>query len=183
MLVEWISNGRRLPRPASGRGADTTINELLLAYLRHADGYYVMNGKPPSEPVNVRLALRPLRQLYGDNLARDFGPLALTAVRQTMIDSVLCRSEVNKRVRHVVRAFKGAVSEEIDPPSVHHGLRTVSGLHRGRGRRPGIRAGQAGPGVVRGRHQAPCCPPGVGNGGVAKPFRHAAGRGCHHAYV
>ena len=90
------------------------------------------NGKPTSEPVNIRLAHRPLRQLYGDTLARDFGPLALKAVRQTMIDSGLCRSEVNKRVRHVVRASKWAVSEEIVPPSVHHGLRAVSGLRRGR---------------------------------------------------
>jgi hypothetical protein len=39
MLVEWISNGRRLPGPASGRGSDTTVNELLLAYRRHDDGY------------------------------------------------------------------------------------------------------------------------------------------------
>src|SRR4051812_14837427 len=105
---------------------------MLLAYLRHADGYYVKNGKPTTEPVNIRLALRPLRRLYGDTLARDFGPLALKAVRHAMIESGLGRSEVNKRVRHVVRAFKWAVGEEIVPPSVHHGLRAVPGLRRGR---------------------------------------------------
>ena len=165
------------------REAPVRFREGLGVKFPRATRHHVMNGKPPSEPVNIRLALRPLRQLYGDTLARDFGPVALHAVRQTMIDSGLCRSEVIKRVRHVVRAFKWAVSAEIVPPSVHHGLRTVSGLRRGRGRRPGIGAGQAGPGVVRGRHQAPCCPSGVGNGGVAKPFRHAAGGGCHHAYV
>ncbi len=75
------------------------------------------NGKPTSEPYNIRLAFRPLCELHGDTLARDFGPLALQAVRQVMIDSGLCRSEVNKRVRHVVRAFKWAVGEEIDPPT------------------------------------------------------------------
>ena len=132
LLAEWLANGRRLPAPASGQGVDMTINELILAYLRHADTYYVKNGKPTTEPVNIRLAVRPLRKLYGDTLARDFGPLALKAVRQAMIDSGLCRSEVNKRVRHVVRAFKWAVGEEIVPPSIHHGLQAVSGLRRGR---------------------------------------------------
>ena len=44
----------------------------------------------------------------------------------------LCRNEVNKRVRHIMRAFKWAVGEEIIPPSVHHGLKAVAGLRRGR---------------------------------------------------
>ena len=56
-----------------------------------ADAYYVKNGKPTVEPGNIRLALRPLRQLYGHTPAREFGPLALKAVRQAMIDAGLCR--------------------------------------------------------------------------------------------
>jgi len=132
IIAEWLTNGRRLSAPSSGREADPTVNELLLGYLRHADGYYVKNGKPTTEPVNIRLALRPLRKLYGNHLARDFGPLGLKTVRQAMIDSGLCRSEVNKRVRHVVRAFKWAVGEEMIPPSTHHGLQAVTGLRRGR---------------------------------------------------
>jgi integrase len=132
LLAEWLANGRRLPRVSSGQPADTTVNKLILAYLHHADGYYVKNGRPTTEPVSIRLALRPLRRLYGDTLARDIGPLALKAVRQAMIESGLCRSEVNKRVRHVVRAFKWDVGEEIVSPSVHHGLRAVPGLRWGR---------------------------------------------------
>lgn len=49
-----------------------------------------------------------------------------------MIDAGLCRNEVNKRTGRIVRAFKRAVGEELIPPSVHHGLRAVSGLRRGR---------------------------------------------------
>jgi integrase len=105
---------------------------MLLAYLRHADSYYVKNGKPTTEPVNIRLALRPLRKLYGHTAAREFGPLRLKTIRQAMIDSGLCRSEVNKRVRHVVRAFKWAVGEEMIPSSVYQSLKAVSGLRRGR---------------------------------------------------
>ncbi len=132
ILTEWLSNGRRLPTPGSPGEADVSVNEMMLAYVQFADGYYVKNGKSTTEPVNIGLALRPLRRLYGHTPARTFGPLALKAVRQAMIDSGLCRSEVNKRVRHVVRAFKWAVGEEMVPPSVHHGLKAVNGLRRGR---------------------------------------------------
>jgi hypothetical protein len=132
IIAEWLATGRRPMVADSASAADLSVNEMHLAYLHHADSYYVKNGKPTTEPVNIRLALRPLRQLYGHTLAREFGPLRLKTVRQAFIDSGLCRSEVNKRVRHVLRAFKWAVGEEMVPPSVHHGLKAVPGLRRGR---------------------------------------------------
>jgi hypothetical protein len=61
LLAEWLANGRRLPAPVDG--SDITVNELAEAYLRHADADYVKNGKPTVEPGNIRLAIRPLRQL------------------------------------------------------------------------------------------------------------------------
>ncbi len=36
-----------------------------------------MLGTRPSEPEKIRLALRPVRELYGMTPAREFGPLAL----------------------------------------------------------------------------------------------------------
>jgi integrase len=140
LLAEWLGNGRKVTpsvrvstaRSEPGEGAVLTVNELLLAYLDWADGYYMKNGEPTSEPANIRLALRPLRKLYGHTSVTEFGPKRLKTVRQAMIDSGLCRSEVNKRVRQVVRAFKWGVGEELVPASTHHGLRAVSGLRRGR---------------------------------------------------
>src|SRR5208337_1772650 len=99
--------------------------------LRHADVYYVKNGKPTVEPGNMRLAIRPLRKLYGDTLAREFGPVALKAVRRAMVEAGNCRSEINRRIGRIVRIFKWAVSEELVPPSVHQALQTVPGLRRG----------------------------------------------------
>jgi integrase len=131
-IVEWISNGRRLPAPTSGAGSDLTVNEMLLAYLAFADSYYVKHGKPTSESASIRESIRPLRQLYGDTPAQDFGPLQLKAVRQAMIDANNCRNVVNKRTGRIVRVFKWAVGEAMIPPSVHHGLQAVSGLRRGR---------------------------------------------------
>lgn len=130
LIGEWLTSGRRLP--ASVSGSEPSVNELLLAYLLHARSYYVKDGEPTSEVRNIGLALRPVRQTYGHTLAKAFGPLALKTIRKQMIDSGICRNEVNKRVRHVIRAFKWAVGEEIVSPSVHHGLQAVTGLRRGR---------------------------------------------------
>ena len=132
LIAEWLATGRRPIVAESASCADLSVNEMLLLYLHHADAYYVKHGKPTTEPVNIRLAVRPLRELYGHTLARDLGPLRLKIVRQAYIDSGLCRSEINKRVRHILRAFKWAVGEELVPPSLHHGLTAVPGLRRGR---------------------------------------------------
>jgi integrase len=132
LLAEWLACGRRLPRPASPAGGDLTVNELALSFIRWAESYYVKNGEPTTEVWNVKAAIRTLRQLYGHTPARDFGPLALKAVRQALIDSGICRNEVNRRTRLIVRAFRWAVENELVPASVHHGLRAVSGLRRGR---------------------------------------------------
>jgi integrase len=128
LLAEFLSGGLR----AGSAAPDLTINELAARYLRFADGYYLKDGKPTAEPGNIGLANRPLRQLYGHTLAAEFGPSRLKAVRQAMIDSGLCRNEINKRVGKIVRMFKWAVSEELIPGSLFHGLQAVSGLRRGR---------------------------------------------------
>ncbi len=49
-----------------------------------------------------------------------------------MVNAKLCRNEVNKRTGRIVRAFKWGVENELIPPSVHHGLKAVPGLRRGR---------------------------------------------------
>ncbi len=126
--AEWLTNGRTIPRRVSGAGSDISVNELLEAYLLHADAYYVKNGKPTSEPSNIRLAFRPIKQLYGETPAGDFGPLQLEAARQTIIGTGVCfEGEVNRRVRLIVGAFKWAVAKAMVPPSLHHGLQAVAG--------------------------------------------------------
>jgi integrase len=127
LISEWLANGRQL---AAIQAA--TVNELMVGYIRHVDSYYVKDGSPTSEAGLIRLSLRVLKNLYGHTIAKDFGPLALKTLRQAYIDSGLCRSEVNRRTRHVVQFFKWAVENEFIPASVHHGLRAVSSLRKGR---------------------------------------------------
>jgi integrase len=118
---------------ASGRSGDVTVNEVLLAYLRHVDDYYRrLDGTATSEPREYRLALRPVKELFGHIPAGEFGPLALKTVRENMIRAGLCRSLVNQRIGRVKRCFKWAASEQIVPIAIFTGLTTVVGLQRGR---------------------------------------------------
>jgi integrase len=133
LVAEWLAAGRTLPAaPSRAAASDLTVAELIVGYLRFAEGYYRTGRDTTSEVENIRLAMKPLRRLYGHAPASSFGPKSLKATREAMVAAGLCRREVNKRVRHVVRAFKWATSEELVPPDVYHGLRTVTGLRLGR---------------------------------------------------
>jgi integrase len=168
---QWLANHRRLPEVAThvpttaldGRTAAVparsglTVNELILAYWRFAEGYYVKGGRPTSEQDDIRGALRFVRQLYGATAANDFGPLALKAIRQAMIDHPittttkikdpqtgevrqgvkvlrhgLTRKVINKQISRVKRMFAWAVEEELVPASVHRALQCVAGLRKGK---------------------------------------------------
>jgi site-specific recombinase XerD len=104
-------------------------------YWRWAEEHYRdPEGHPSRELENLKDALRPLRRLYGHSPAKEFGPMALRAVQQEMVQAGLCRSVVNFRVNRVRRAFKWAASFELLPVAVHQALQTVPGLRRGHGK-------------------------------------------------
>jgi integrase len=131
VIAEWLANTRQPPqaKPAP----DLTVNELLLRFWEHAEKHYRRpDGAPTGELGCLRSALRPLRQLYGHTLAREFGPLALEAVRNRMVELGWCRRSINTHVSRIKSVFKWAGSKQLVPPSVHHALLTVRGLQRGR---------------------------------------------------
>jgi integrase len=139
VLAEWQQSGRRFPQPAP-QAASLTVNELLLAFWQHAEQHYRRpDGTPTDEIHCLRAALRPLRQLYGHTPARDFGPLALVALRQRMVESVeertgrpWCRRTINSHVCRIRSVFKWCVEQELVPASVLHALQAVRGLQKGR---------------------------------------------------
>jgi hypothetical protein len=129
LIAEWLAGGRSAiiePHVA------LTVTELLAAYWAHAETYYQKDGKPTSQQDRVKRSLGVVRDLYGAIRARDFGPVALAAVRQRMIDFGWCRRVVNQRVDCVKRAWKWAVSHELIPAGVYEALRALPGLRRGR---------------------------------------------------
>lgn len=119
---------------AGSRRADLTVVELIAVYWEFAKTYYVKNGKPTSEQTSIRLALRPLKSLYGTTPVIDFGPLALEVVRERMIDDGVTRKRINQHVGRIRRMFKWGVSKEMVPVTVHQPLMCLDGLRKGRSR-------------------------------------------------
>jgi integrase len=125
----------RPARQAGGHArapADLTVYELLAAFLRHAEQYYRKDGRPTGELREHKIVLGVLGEAYGHTPARDFGPLALKAVRHGMVRAELARGVINQRVGRIKRVFKWAVSEELVPAPVFQALSAVEGLRRGR---------------------------------------------------
>ncbi|MFT3686416.1 MAG: tyrosine-type recombinase/integrase [Phycisphaerales bacterium] len=136
VIAEWLA-ASKAPAVVAAAGEAVrftccSIAELLLAYLKHAEGYYVRGGKPTGETENMKDAVRPLAALYSTADVSAFGPLALEAVRQSMIDAGLSRGVVNARVHRIRRVFKWGVAKQLVPPSVLQGLLAVESLKRGR---------------------------------------------------
>jgi integrase len=134
VVAEWLARNRQ-PSPeqaATSGGTGISVSELILRYYKFTQSYYPADGDTTSEVRSIREALRPVRRLFGDQPAASFGPLALKAVRQAMIDQGWCRTHVNHQVHRVRRMFRWGVSEELVPVSVYEALRSVAGLARGR---------------------------------------------------
>ncbi len=122
IVSEWEAAGRCIRVEA----ADLSIVELCARSLAYADGYCVgPDGTPTNEPHNFRLAIRPLKELYGPADAVQFGPLALKAVRERMIQLGWVRSQVNKHICRIKRMFRWATENEILPASAYHALEEV----------------------------------------------------------
>ncbi len=142
-LVAKLAGGIAIdPIAKQKRGRATTIEseqdpgpsvaELCLVFKKYAETHYLKNGKPTSEVSVINSVIRPLNELYGLLPAKDFGPLALKAVRSKMVESGWCRNSVNSGLNRIRRIFKYAVSNELIEPSVLQKLQAVSPLLAGR---------------------------------------------------
>lgn len=130
LIGEWLANGRRLP--AAGR-VDLSVSEVIEAFWTHAKVYYRKpDGTPTSEQSGFRLALSPLRRLYGKRRAVDFGPLALKAIAGEMIRLKWCRKSINRHLSRIRHVWKWAAGSELINPTCYHALLAVSGLQAGR---------------------------------------------------
>ena len=134
VMLEWEVNGRRLPQ-SQAQAAAMSVNEVIVAYFEHVQTYYrLADGTPSTEVDNIRLALRPLKALYGHTPAADFDAAALETVREQMIRNGHCRNRINKDVARIKRGFKWAGAKKLVPSAIHQDLGTVEGLKAGRSR-------------------------------------------------
>lgn len=122
----------RQGKPAAEEdAAPITINELILAYWKFAQGYYNFDGSR-GDAYCLRDALRIVRSLYGKTAASDFGPLALKSCRRQMIEKGWSRNYINAQTDRVRRMFRWAAEEEMLPASIYQDLKAVAGLRRGK---------------------------------------------------
>lgn len=133
-IAEWLARGRAQDvRPATPVAPGISVNELLLAFVKYADRHYRRpDGTPTNEINEYRQTLRVVQEHYGLTQAVEFGPVALKAIRQAMINRGWCRGLVNQRVNRIRRVFKWGAGEELIPFEVFQRLATVAGLQKGR---------------------------------------------------
>ncbi|QDT68783.1 site-specific tyrosine recombinase XerC [Planctomycetes bacterium MalM25] len=115
------------------RDYPVSIDELALAYLDFARGYYRKNGRVTREAEIIGDMLRVLVRHHSGQSADEFGPVKLKELRERMIDEAdWCRKHINRQVSRLTRMFKWAVANELIGPAVYQALTTVGGLKRGR---------------------------------------------------
>lgn len=136
LISEWLTSSIP-PRPEISNSAPTTslsVSQLVLKYWEFAKEHYVKDDQPTDEQYAIRAAMRPLLDLYGESSILEFGPLALKAVREEMINRDLCRATINQNIGKIRRMFKWGVENELVPETIHRALITVVGLRKGRTR-------------------------------------------------
>lgn len=136
LCAELVTSGMvtaSLPSFQERDANDITVIELCDRFLTWADRHYRhADGTKTGADVRHIEACKPLVRLYGRLEVRDFSPVKLKTVRQTMIDSGLCRSEVNARIRCIRQFFRWGVENELVPVEVTQALQMVRGLQAGR---------------------------------------------------
>lgn len=126
-------------KPKSAEDAGPSVSVISNIFLEHAQRYYQKNGEQTAEVDCIKSAMHHLCSLYGHVPAKEFGPMALKAVRQRMIESKgrksgkpLSRGFINRSMERIRRIFSHAVENELINASVLVGLQTVKALEAGR---------------------------------------------------
>ncbi|MGL6193529.1 MAG: hypothetical protein ACRC2T_01760, partial [Thermoguttaceae bacterium] len=109
-----------------------TVAILVSRFLKHAHEVYIKNGQSTKSFSGFVESARPLVRLYESLPVEQFGPVALKAVRQAILDSGVCRKTINRRINCVRQIFKWGVENELVPVTVWQALTAVAGLKIGR---------------------------------------------------
>jgi hypothetical protein len=126
----------RMVRELNDDSSSPTVAELCLAFLDHAEATYRKNGRATSTCSTFKTPIRALRTLYGDTPAKNFGPIALEAVRQLFVDEGVSRGVANTYTGNVRRIFRWGVSRQLVPVSVVQALECLAPLRAGRTKAP-----------------------------------------------
>ena len=127
-LWERYQNTGYLP---GQKNEPVAVATLLLHFLEHAKKRYQKHGRSTGTYEKYLLIRDLLKDFYRTAVV-DFGPGALSAIRDNMIESKkLCRKTINERICQVVKIFKWGVSKELAPTETYIALSTVEPLEKG----------------------------------------------------
>jgi hypothetical protein len=136
VLNEWLARGRQLGEKTRSSDPDELLmKELIRGYHAH------IVATAPQLEVNVRMALKPVKAMYGETPAARFGPVAFQAVRRKLLDTIgvrgkpLCVTTVRKMLGTIKRMIGWGVANEMLPGDALHRLQAVEGI---RASQPGI---------------------------------------------
>lgn len=121
------------------RNEAISVASLIDQYLKFSQQYYSprLIGENDSRTVGnqharVVRALRYPWKLYRELPAEKFGPLALEACRELMIDDDLSRKYANQLIGCIQRAWKWASSKQLVSEASHSWLTKLQPLRKGR---------------------------------------------------
>lgn len=157
LIAEWRSNKSVYvdPSPSSISSQNLLVGELILAYWKHVETYYVKDGEPTSEVEIIRQALRRVRRLHSTLPVSEFGPTALKAIRDELArekivrrnnkqncqkradnfrkdGKTISRGVINRYINKIRAMFRWGVEAELVSSSVYEALRAVAALRKGR---------------------------------------------------
>ena len=82
LIAEYLSSPETFSLSTS-RKSDAAVSELIVAFLA-----FVKSEVGDKEYKGIKLAMKPLRSLYGDTCAKDFGTSQYKAVRAVFVREV-----------------------------------------------------------------------------------------------
>ena len=82
LISEYIASGKS--KSFKVEPTSLSVSEVLVAYLAHAKEIYGVSKR--GEYYQIKLAMRPVRQLYGSLLASEFGSTEWKTVRKYIVD-------------------------------------------------------------------------------------------------
>jgi integrase len=112
--------------PPAPLAARPLVSEVVVGFLERCLGQY-----SKSEAAHYRAAVGVLITSAGGMDATEFGPRALSDVRDAMVAKGWTREHVNAQVRRVRAVFRWAETLELVPRGTWRGLQSLAGLKAG----------------------------------------------------
>jgi len=130
VIAEYLANDKKLPQKKDQN--DTTIAELAIAFLEHAEEYYpAKNGKTSSGFWHCNRAIKPVVQFHGNKITAEFTPLDLKDIQKLWINEGHARKTINRWTLAIKQMFDYGVTYGFVSTDAHYKLSKVPNLKEG----------------------------------------------------